>query len=154
MRTLPNGGEKILRCAEIAADTYHRISDTSMRELQEPSVSRQVGEMVTDARDLRRSAASFARLLGPWGNVRTGATERDLSQLGYKLHITICFSFCPQARHWATVSTLRGKLVCRIDSNFGREEDVVRFYEPFSSIVEGDRVDMDIVDLLAKIKRQ
>ena len=126
----------VLETAYRASDAFHAIADTSIVDLQDEAISRQVGELVTLARDEWRRAQSYGL---SWQSDSL-LSSSDFSTAGYALH-------CQGGYSVLRIQSTRGRLICT-----SHRDGSVEWCEPFGSVVSGDRID-SIQGLIARIKR-
>jgi len=153
----PAGFQAQLEVARHAEHVYHTIADTPIRELQTEKGARELGDLVTQARDKYRHWQSY-------GNYHVPRTyPGSLWDSGFAYHqgkpgkqgniVTFVFELGfrdgSEPAIEGTIVSSRGRVI--FGGRHGDERNWI-LNSPFNDILVGDRV-ADIPSLLAKIKR-
>ena len=165
-----NTGFKLqIEVAQAASEAYHAIADTPIRELRTEEGARQIGVLVTNARDMYRRWQSYGDYNFPKNYtyvndrmrvVRTGGVDYGdglqyrIGQQGKPVNILTAIVTLGgegtglQAIEGGILSS-RGRVI--FGGNFGDERNWT-LYPPFDDILKGDRIE-DIPSLIGRIKR-
>ncbi|MEE8432747.1 MAG: hypothetical protein V3S16_15975 [Candidatus Desulfatibia sp.] len=170
---LPDGFKAQLGVARRAAEAYHAIVDTPIKQLQTESGAQQAGDLVTAARDKYRQWQSYGNYhvalpdRSLWYSIhragssgythgfraRFGSITYDSGTPGNKgsvleavMNLGNSGSLPPNA---GVIASSRGKVIF-----LGRHRDERNWQtmQPFKDIMEGDRI-ADIPALIGRIKR-
>ena len=150
---LTEGQSLTIRAAVLAAEVFNETYDHTIKELKEdPALMAALRDKINEARRLYRKAKSWnlsAMPPRPEQPTRSAPSQWVLSAPNLPVEIDYEYAGSTSDKRFfgLKVVTLRGQTVMT-----WTEPTEPAWYKPFDSFVNGDRVDLDVPDLILGLK--